>query len=205
MNSCPTCQQVYPDGLEICPNDGSRLTNPTQAYNPGQADYRFQTPSDQGRQMPPAWQAPAPTWGPYQPGQYPPAQYGQGQYPPGQYPPYGYANPYAPTAGGEGIASAALWTGISTIGTLLLGFLLIAVAASSFPPNTGLAGTGGILIFLSFIVGLTALILGIVAASMSSRNPAISKPKAIVGLCLGTVPLLLLIIVLIAGSPFRRF
>jgi hypothetical protein len=64
---------------------------------------------------------------------------------------------------------------------------------------------GGILVLLSFIVGITALILGIVAASMSSRNPNISKAKAIVGLCLGTIPLLLLIIGLIAGSPFRRF
>jgi putative Mn2+ efflux pump MntP len=64
---------------------------------------------------------------------------------------------------------------------------------------------GGILILLSFLVGLTALILGIVATSMSNRNPAISKAKAIVGLCFGALPLLLMLIGLIAGSPFRRF
>jgi hypothetical protein len=69
----------------------------------------------------------------------------------------------------------------------------------------GLVGMGGILVLLSFIVGLTALILGIIAASMSSRNPNISKAKAIVGLCLGAIPLLLLIIGLIGGNAFRRF
>jgi hypothetical protein len=88
---------------------------------------------------------------------------------------------------------------------MVLGYVLIFAAVSSYPFNTGLAGMGGILVLLSFIVGITALILGIVAASMSSRNPNVSKAKAIVGLCLGAIPLLLLIIGLIAGSPFRRF
>lgn len=190
MKSCPACQQVYPDGLEICPNDGTRLMNPTQAYNPGPSDYRFQAPSDQGPQMPPGWQPPPPGWNPYQQG---------------QYPPYGYAPPYPQSAGGEGLASAALWTGIATMGSLLLGFLVIAVGLNTYPRNRDLAGMGGILVFISFIVGLTALILGIVAASMSNRNPAISKAKAVVGLCLGAVPLLILFIGLIAGSSFRRF
>lgn len=190
MKSCPACQQTYPDNLEICPNDGTTLMSSYSGYNPGSSDYRFQSPSGQNPQTPPGWQPPPPGWGYYQPG---------------QPPPYGYTGPYPPSTGGEGLATAALYTGISTIAALVLGYVLIFSAISSYPPNTGLMGMGGILVLLSFIVGITALILGIVAASMSSRNPNISKAKAIVGLCLGTIPLLLLIIGLIAGSPFRRF
>lgn len=184
MKNCPACQQLYPDNLVICPNDGTELMS--SGYSPSSSAYQFQTP---GGQSPPSWQPPAPDWG----------------NPTRQYAPYGYGMPYAPSSGGEGLASAALYTGISTIVCLLLGFLLIFSAASSFPYNQGLAGMGGILIFISFIGGLTALILGIVAASMANRNPSISKAKAIVGLCLGTIPLLLLIIGLIAGSSYRRF
>jgi hypothetical protein len=44
------------------------------------------------------------------------------------------------------------------------------------------------------ISGLTALILGIVAISMANRNPSVSKAKGIVGLCLGAIPLLLMLI-----------
>jgi hypothetical protein len=153
-------------------------------YAPGSSDYRFQSPGGQNPQPPP------PGWGYYQPG---------------QPPPYGYTGPYPPSSGGEGLATAALYTGISTIVALVLGYVLIFSAIGSYPRNTGLIGMGGILVLLSFIVGITALILGIVAASMSSRNPNISKAKAIVGLCLGTIPLLLLIVGLIAGSSFRRF
>jgi hypothetical protein len=192
MKSCPACQQVYPDSLEVCPDDGARLMVSDSAYAPGSSDYRFQTPS--GQYLPPTqdWQPP-------------PTPPGWGYYPPGQYPPYGYGVPYTQSAGGEGLATAALYTGISTVAALLLGFLLVFSSISSFPPNPALVGMGGILILLSFLVGLTALILGIVAASMSNRNPAISKAKAIVGLCFGAIPLLLLLIGLIAGSSFRRF
>jgi hypothetical protein len=190
MKSCPSCQQVYPDDLEICPNDGTTLMSSYSGYAPGSPDYRFQTPGGQNPQTPPGWQPPPPGWGYYQPG---------------QPPPYGYTGPYPPASGGEGLATAALYTGISTLAALVLGYVLIFSAISSYPYNTGLAGMGGILILISFIGGLAALILGIVAASMSSRNPNISKAKAIVGICLGAIPLLLLVIGLIGGRAFRRF
>jgi hypothetical protein len=191
MKSCPSCQQVYPDNLEICPNDGTTLAESYAGYAPGASDYRFQSPGGQNPQPPPGWQPPPPGWGYYQPGQPPP--------------PYGYTGPHPPSSGGEGLATAALYTGISSIAALVLGYVLIFSAMSSYPRNMGLVGMGGILVLLSFIVGITALILGIIAASMSSRNPNISKAKAIVGLCLGAIPLLLLIIGLIGGSAFRRY
>jgi hypothetical protein len=87
-----------------------------------------------------------------------------------------------------------MFTGIGTIVALALGFILMV----SSRYDRSMIQVGGILVFLSIISGLTAVILGIVATSMSSRNPAISKAKSIVGLCLGAIPLLLLIIGLIA-------
>jgi hypothetical protein len=180
MKTCPSCQQTYPaDGPDFCTNDGTPLLVSSREYGPGAAGYRWQS----GGQYPP----PPPGWQP------PPQNWGQ---PPGQSAPYGYQMPYPPSqGGGGGLATAALFTGIGTIAALLIGFVLIFTAAHSF--NIGLVQFGAILVFISLISGLTALILGIVAVSMSNRNPAISKAKGIVGICLGAIPLLLMIIGLI--------
>jgi hypothetical protein len=183
MKSCPSCQQVYPnDGPQFCTNDGTPLVASSE-YGSGSSGYKWQTPADQYPQTPPkGWQPPPPPgWG------YPP---------PGQYAPQGYDMPYPPSQGGEGLATAALFTGIGTIAALALGFIVALGGANSF--NFGMMQVGGILIFLSVISGLTALILGIVTISMSNRNPAISKAKGVVGLCLGAIPLLLMIIGLVA-------
>lgn len=184
MKNCPTCQQVYSeDYMEVCPNDGSRLIS--SQYNP-------QWQGGQQQQPPPGW--PPPPAGGYYP------------------PPYGM--PYPPqNQGGAGLATAALWTGISTAACLAIGFVLIFSAVSSIvsdpssyryrvPPGVAI---GAILILLSYVVGLTALILGIIAAAMSGKNQSISKPKAIVGICLGAVPFILMILGLLNGSAYRRF
>lgn len=188
MKICPSCQQVYPDAAPgYCTNDGTPLVASAPDYDPGAgAGYRWQTPNEQIPQQPPTdWQPP------------PPPQ-GWGQPAPTQYAPYGYGMPYTPTTGGEGLASGALFTGIGAIATLVLGYALVIAAASSF--NIGLIQIGVIFVLLSLITGLTAVILGIVIISMSNRNPAISKAKGIVGLCLGAVPLLLMIIGLIVQA-----
>jgi hypothetical protein len=194
MKTCPSCQQVYPsDAPDFCTNDGTPLVDSASGPDSGASGYSWQTPGDQSRQKPPQqnWQPPPPpNWGyPQQPGQYGP---------PGQYAPYGYQMPYPQATGGEGLASAALFTGIGTMAALVLGIIIMVIAAGSF--NIGMAQVGAILAFLSLISGLTALILGIVAVSMSNRNPAISKAKGIVGICLGAVPLLLMIIGLIVRA-----
>jgi len=115
--------------------------------------------------------------------------------------------PYPQAAGGGGLGTAALWLGISTAACLVFGIILAAVGASSsysygyYRRTPGAAASfGGILVLISFLTGLTAIILGIVAASMSGRNPLISKAKSIVGICLGALPWLLLIIGLVAGG-----
>jgi hypothetical protein len=61
-----------------------------------------------------------------------------------------------------------------------------------------------ILFLLMFITGLTAINLGIVALSMAGQNSA-RKAKSIIGLCLGTVPFLLLIVIFMASGPRFRF
>ena len=184
MKQCPSCRQVYPnDSPDFCTNDGTRLVITASDSGSGSSGYSWQTPS--GQFTPPRaanWQPPPPNWG------HPPQ---------GQYAPYGYQMPYPQATGGEGVATAALFTGVGTIAALLLGVVLMISAGGSYR-NRGTMQFGAILVFLSIISGLTAVILGIVATSMSNRNPAISKAKSIVGLCLGAIPLLLLIIGLIA-------
>ena len=188
MKSCPSCQQVYPnDGPAFCTNDGTPLVMSSSEYGSGSSGYGWQTPTDQIPQTPPAgWQPPPPGWG----------------QPPGQYAPYGYQMPYPPAKGGEGLASAALFTGIGTIAALVVGFAIIMTAASSF--NLSMIQFGAVLILISVVSGLIAVILGIVTLSMSSRNPAISKAKGIIGLCLGAIPLLLMIIGLIGRAGGMR-
>ena len=183
MKSCPACQQIYPDdGPQYCTNDGTPLVI-SSAYGGG-SGYKWQTAGDQPPQTPSGqqWQPPPPP--------------GWGYQPPGQYAPPGYGMPYPQPTGGEGLGSAALFTGIGTMVALVLGFIIVYGGASSF--NIGMMQFGGILILLSLIAGLTALILGIVTVSMSNRNPLVSKAKGIVGICLGIIPLLLMIVGLLA-------
>ena len=63
---------------------------------------------------------------------------------------------------------------------------------------------GGIMAFIALLAGLTAVILGIVALSMASKQPGASKVKGIIGICLGALPILLWLIGL-ANSGRRRF
>lgn len=175
MKSCPSCQQVYTDeGPDFCLNDGTPLVRTSSAYNPG-ASYSSQ------------WQQPTQGWQPQ------PLPQGWGQ-PPAQYPPYGYV----PTPGGgsgNGISKAALFVGISSAVSLLIIFLIVASR-----PSRDARIFVGLLAILSLISGVTAIILGIVSLSMASRNPAIGKARGIIGLCLGAIPVILMLIGFIAAS-----
>lgn len=189
MKSCPSCQQVYPDGgPDYCTNDGTPLMRSSSEYNPGAP------PGGQWQQPPTGWQPPSPPPGyGYQP---------TGQYQPGgQYPPYGYA----PSSGqGEGLSKAALITGIAATCTFLLAVLLAVMAINS--RSRDMLPVVGIFGLLALLAGLTAVILGIVALSMVSKNPnpGTSKVKAIIGLCLGVLPIVLWLIGL-ANAGRSRF
>lgn len=177
MKNCPSCQQVYPDdGPDFCTSDGTPLLRSAAPYNPGPPG---------GSQ----WQQPPPTgW------QQPPAGYG---YPPaGQYPPYGYA---PSSVGGEGISKAALFTGIGATATFLLAILVAVIAVSN--RSRDMLAVVGIFGLLALLAGVTAVILGIIALSMASKNPGASKAKGTIGLCLGALPILLFIVM----AGFRRF
>jgi hypothetical protein len=179
MKSCPSCQQVYTDeGPEFCLNDGTPLVRTFSEYNPG-ASYASQ------------WQQPTQGWQPQPPGAgHPPAP---------QYPPYGYGPAPSGGRGGEGVSKAALFVGLGSAVNLLLVFLIVATSH----PSRDARMFVGLLAILSLISGLAAIILGIVSLSMASRNPANGKAKGIVGLCLGAIPVLLMLIGIIAAS--RRF
>jgi hypothetical protein len=179
MKNCPSCQQVYPDdGPDFCTNDGTPLVRSVSEYNPGS------TPGSQWQQPPTGWQPPQ---------QQPPTGYGyqpQGQYsPPSQYPPppYGYGQP---SSGGDGLQKAALFTGIGATATFLIA-ILIAAGGIRSRDTLALVGIFGL---IALLAGLTAVVLGIIGISMAGKRPGASKVKAIIGLCLGAIPILLWII-----------
>lgn len=180
MKSCPTCHQVYPDnGPDYCTNDGTPLQSAGADYNPA---------AGQGGQ----WGAPPPP----PPGGYnyqPGAPYSpQG----GGYPPYNYA----PASGaGKGVAKAALFTGISATGLLIIA---IAIAAAG-GINRDTMTVVGILGLLMLLCCLGSIVLGIVALSMAGKDSGVSKPAAIIGMCLGALPLILWLIGVASGG--RRF
>jgi hypothetical protein len=174
MKSCPTCQQVYPD------NGPDYCPNDRTPLVSSPAGYnQGATPGSQ-------WQPPPPNWG------YTPSD---------QYQP---SAPDASTPGSSMLSSAALFTGIGAIFALVLGFILSASAASSYPPSMGTAKFAGILFFLMIIAGITAINTGIVAIALANRNPG-RKAKGIVGLCLGILPFIILIILIMAANGPRPF
>lgn len=184
MKSCPSCQQVYPDdGPDYCTKDGTALVRSPSEYNPGSA------PGGQWQQPPTGWQPPPPGYG---------------------YPPMA-ANDPGSTGGVVRLATIAMSMGIIAATSLVLGFLLRASAASSYSssgsydaPNFGLLKFVSILFMLMFITGLTAINLGIVALSIAPNNSA-GKAKSLIGLCLGALPFLLLIILVMGSGPWFGF
>lgn len=184
MKRCPTCQQTYPDpGPDHCPNDGTRLIAdaPQQPYYAGGQPPPYGTPND-----PSQWQQPQGGYYPQPPGQ-------PGQYPPP--PPYG--GQYAPVAGSKALSSAAFLCGLGSFIILVVIIVLYSLARNgAFDLNT-LLMLASILRPLSWLMLLAAaasIVLGIMALVTAGRNPALSKPKAIVGMCLGAIPLLLFFI-----------
>ena len=177
MKRCPMCQQTYPDyGPDQCPNDGTRLVMdaPQPQYYAGGQQPPYGAPA-----YPAQWQQP--------PG---------GYYQPGQYQPYG-GPPYATAGGSRALSSAAFWSGLGAFITLVLLIVFYALARNgTFDIDTilTLARILQPLSWLMLAAGVASVVLGIVALVMSGRNPALSKAKAIVGMCLGAIPLILFFI-----------
>lgn len=191
MKRCPTCQQTYPDyAPDQCPNDGARLIS--EATPPPQQQYYaggqpFNPYAAQGNQ-PPApqqWQPPGQNWG---------GGYQQPQ--PGQYPPP-YGSPYAQVGGSRGLSTAAFLSGLGAFIILVLIILFYSLArngAFEFSTLLTIARILQPLSWLMLLAGVASIVFGIISLVTSGRNPAISKGKAIVGMCLGIIPLLLFLI-----------
>lgn len=188
MKRCPTCQQTYPDyGPDQCTNDGTRLISDVpsqpQYYAGGQQAPPYATP---GNQPPaPQWPPPAQNWG---------GGYQQPQ--PGQYaPPYG--SPYAPVGGSRALSTAAFLCGLGSFIILVLIILFYVMArngALDFSTLLFLARIMQPLSWLMLLAGVASIVIGIISLVMSGKNPALSKAKAIVGMCLGAIPLMFFII-----------
>lgn len=184
MKRCPSCQQMFPDNApDQCPYDGTYLVGDAppqnQYYGAGQQPYG--QPGD-----PAQWQPPG---GYQQPGSYPP-------------PPYG--GPYAPSAPAGGLSKGALFTGIGALATFIIAVILAVIGYSSgLGALRDMLPIIGILSLLSLLAGLTAVILGIVVLSQSSRNPAMSKVHGILALIFGAIPIILWLIGM-ANNAGRR-
>jgi hypothetical protein len=80
---------------------------------------------------------------------------------------------------------------------LVLIIILYALARNgtfSFDTLLTLARILQPLSWLMLVAAAASIVLGIISLVMGGRNPSLSKPKAIVGMCLGAIPLLLFFI-----------
>lgn len=182
MKRCPSCQQMFPDNApDLCPYDGARLMSdaPQQPYYAGgQPPYGA-----------PGNQPPSPQWPP------PPGQNWGGYQQPGQ--PPGYGSPYAPVGGSKALSSAAFFSGLGAFIILVLIIVFYSLArngAFDFDTLLTIARILQPLSWLMLLAGVASIVLGVISLVMSGRNPALSKAKAIVGMCLGIIPLLLFLI-----------
>ena len=179
MKRCPTCQRNYPDNApDQCPYDGGYLISdtPQQQYYPG------------GQQPPPSPGAPQPQWQQQQGGYY---------QQPGQYAP-GYGSPYAPAASGSrALSNAAFFCGLGAIiilVLLLVFYVMVRNGAMDLSTAVTIAQILTPLSYVMLLAGVASIVLGIIALVTAGKNPAISKAKSIIGMCLGVIPLLLYLI-----------
>ena len=182
MKRCPTCQQTFPDDApDFCPNDGTRVVSDSaqqQQYYPGGPQQPYYG-APQGNQPP--------TPGGWTPQ---PPQQGYGYPPPGgQYPPYGYA----PAAGrGAGLSKAALFTGIGSIGSMVLAVIVARLAISA--RSIGMLQLAGLFAWLALFAALAAITLGVITLVNANKNPALNKVHGIIAASLGGLTLLIWLI-----------
>ena len=179
MKRCPTCQRTYPDNApDQCPYDRTMMMSdtPQQQYYPG------------GQQPYAAPGAPPPQWQQQQGGYY---------QQPGQYAP-GYGSPYAPApAGSRALSNAAFFCGLGAfiiMVLLIVFYVMVTNGVLDMSTAITIAQVLQPLSYVMLIAGAASIVLGIVALIMAGKNPAISKAKSIVGMCLGVIPLILFLI-----------
>ncbi|HEX8889908.1 MAG TPA: hypothetical protein VF779_12200 [Pyrinomonadaceae bacterium] len=125
-----------------------------------------------------------------------------------QQPPAGWATPpqgqfnYKPSLG---VGSSSLSTTALICGICATFFPLMAYALASSARDYATIKLAVILMYLTIIMGLTAINLGIVAASLANGDSA-RKTKGIIGLCLGILPFFIFMMLgLSFNGPGRLF
>jgi hypothetical protein len=198
MKRCPTCQRTFPDNApDACPYDGTFVVSEgaqQQQYNPGAQPPPYGAPPAGDPSQWQQQQQPPGGYSPQQPGGY----YQQ----PGAYPPQ-YGNPYAPTGGSKMLSSLGFLCGLGAFIILVLLVIFYALArngAFDFDTLLTIAKILQPLSYLMLLAGVASIILGIISLVTAKSNPALSKPKAIIGMCLGAIPLFFFILGLAARS-----
>ena len=186
MKRCPACQRTYVDDtLSFCLEDGSALISEQPGSSEMAATVIIPEPRMTAPGKPDAF-GPGPT--PYQPFPVPS---------PGWLPGGGLQMPPAvPVRQGRSVAIASLICAIAAF--VLLGFCIVAGA-------NGVEASliGGIFLF-SVLIALAGAVMGIVAASKSSKDTGVQNSKAlsITALVLNGLYLLITIIFLILGAVY---
>src|SRR5947209_1253014 len=103
-----------------------------------------------------------------------------------------------------GISTAALITGICSVVFPLVAYLVLKSATESVrtmsnTTDLGLFKFGAILLFLTRLVCVVAVSLGIVAACLAGQNSG-RRAKGIVAVCLGLLPYLVFIILVLTDT-----
>jgi hypothetical protein len=184
MKRCPTCQRTYTDDtLSYCLEDGSTLYSDGSGASDIAATVIIPEPRMTAPVMPDTYR-PTPT--PPRPFTAPP---------PAWQPHAGSLTPQTAQARpGRGAAVTSLVLAICAF--VLLGFCIVAGAS-----NVDARLIGGVFLF-SVLLALAGAVVGIVAASQSSKDGSAqnSKAMAIVSLILNGLYLLISIVFLILGA-----
>jgi hypothetical protein len=99
--------------------------------------------------------------------------------------------------GSRALSTAAFLCGLGSFIILVLIILFYVMArngALDFSTLLFLARIMQPLSWLMLLAGVASIVIGIISLVMSGKNPALSKAKAIVGMCLGAIPLMFFII-----------
>jgi hypothetical protein len=184
MKRCSTCQRTYTDDtLSYCLEDGSTLYSDSSGASDMAATFIIPEPRMTAPVMPET----------YRPTQPPPGQFTAP--PPTWQPAVGMHAPQTVAARpGRGAAVTSLVLAIASFA--LLGFCIVA-GASDVKETL----IGGIFLF-SVLLALVGAVLGIIAASRSSKDgsPQNAKAMSIISLALNGLYLLISIIFLILAS-----
>jgi prepilin signal peptidase PulO-like enzyme (type II secretory pathway) len=94
--------------------------------------------------------------------------------------------------GSKALSTATFLCGLIAIiilAAIVVWYVLARNGAMDFDTMFTLARILQPLAWVMMLAGLASIVLGIVTLVMAGKNPALNKPKAIIGMCMGVISL----------------